>query len=39
MGDTLSHLDREDDLTRVFYGVAARLAVGGRCLDASGPTR
>ena len=30
MGDTLSHLEREDDLERVFAGVAARLAVGGR---------
>jgi SAM-dependent methyltransferase len=30
MGDTLSHLERERDLGRVFAGVAARLAVGGR---------
>jgi SAM-dependent methyltransferase len=30
MGDTLSHLEREDDLGRVFAGVAARLTVGGR---------
>jgi SAM-dependent methyltransferase len=30
MGDTLSHLEREGDLDRVFAGVAARLAVGGR---------
>jgi SAM-dependent methyltransferase len=29
MGDTLSHLEREADLTRVFDGVAERLAVGG----------
>ena len=32
MGDTLSHLDREDDLARVFDGVAARLAIGGRLI-------
>ena len=30
MGDTLSHLECEADLARVFEGVAARLAVGGR---------
>jgi SAM-dependent methyltransferase len=30
MGDTLSHLECEADLTRVFDGVAARLAVGSR---------
>src|SRR5258705_4643047 len=30
MGDTLSHLECEADLTRVFDGVAARLAPGGR---------
>src|SRR5207247_4716620 len=30
MGDTISHLECEADLTRVFDGVAARLAVGGR---------
>jgi SAM-dependent methyltransferase len=30
MGDTLSHLESEADLERVFDGVAARLAVGGR---------
>ena len=30
MGDTLSHLEREGDLERVFAGVAARLAVSGR---------
>jgi SAM-dependent methyltransferase len=30
MGDTLSHLEREEDLERVFAGVATRLAVGGR---------
>src|SRR4030095_4013311 len=29
MGDTLSHLEYEADLTRVFEGVAARLAAGG----------
>ena len=32
MGDTLSHLEREDDLARVFDGVAARLALGGRLI-------
>jgi SAM-dependent methyltransferase len=30
MGDTLSHLEREGDLERLFTGVAARLAVRGR---------
>jgi SAM-dependent methyltransferase len=30
MGDTLSHLECEADLARVFDGVAARLRVGGR---------
>ncbi|PYM69587.1 MAG: class I SAM-dependent methyltransferase, partial [Candidatus Rokuibacteriota bacterium] len=30
MGDTLSHLEFEADLTRVFDGVAARLVAGGR---------
>jgi hypothetical protein len=30
MGDTLSHLPREEDLDRVFAGVAGRLAAGGR---------
>ena len=30
MGDTLSHLECEADLTRVFDGVAARLVAGGR---------
>jgi len=30
MGDTLSHLECEGDLDRVFASVAARLAVGGR---------
>jgi SAM-dependent methyltransferase len=30
MGDTLSHLESEADLTSVFDGVAARLAAGGR---------
>jgi SAM-dependent methyltransferase len=30
MGDTLSHLECEADLTRVFDGVAARLGPGGR---------
>ena len=30
MGDTLSHLEREADLMRVFEGVAARLVSGGR---------
>ena len=43
MGDTLSHLEREADLTRVFEGVAMRLAAGGRLLltfrDLSGELR
>jgi SAM-dependent methyltransferase len=43
MGDTLAHLEREDDLTRVFDGVAARLAAGGRLVltfrDLSGELR
>lgn len=43
MGDTLSHLEREADLTRVFDGVAARLALGGRLVltfrDLSGELR
>jgi len=30
MGDTLSHLEREADLDRLFAGVATRLAGGGR---------
>ena len=30
MGDTLSHLESDADLERVFDGVAARLTVGGR---------
>jgi predicted TPR repeat methyltransferase len=30
MGDTLSHLEGEGNLERVFAGVAARLVVGGR---------
>jgi len=30
MGDTLSHLESEADLERVFDGVAARIAIGGR---------
>lgn len=30
MGDTLSHLEYESDLSRVFAGVAARLVAGGR---------
>ena len=30
MGDTLSHVECEADLTRVFAGVAARLVAGGR---------
>jgi SAM-dependent methyltransferase len=30
MGDTLPHLDRDDDLDRLFEGVAARLVPGGR---------
>jgi SAM-dependent methyltransferase len=43
MGDTLSHLEREADLGRVFESVAARLAVGGRFVltfrDLSGELR
>ncbi len=43
MGDTLSHLESEADLTRVFDGVAARLAAGGRLVltfrDLSGELR
>src|SRR5262250_2243233 len=43
MGDTLSHLEREADLTRVFEGVAMRLAAGGRLVltfrDLSGELR
>jgi len=43
MGDTLSHLEREDDLARVFAGVAGRLAAGGRLIltfrDLSGELR
>jgi SAM-dependent methyltransferase len=30
MGDTLPHLEREEDLALVFDGVATRLVVGGR---------
>jgi SAM-dependent methyltransferase len=30
MGDTLSHLEREADLDRLFQGVASRLVLGGR---------
>jgi len=30
MGDTLSHLEREADLPRLFAGVATRLVAGGR---------
>jgi SAM-dependent methyltransferase len=30
MGDTLSHLERDGDLDRLFDGVAARLVAGGR---------
>lgn len=30
MGDTLSHLEREADLERLFAGVATRLVTGGR---------
>jgi SAM-dependent methyltransferase len=41
MGDTLSHLDHEGDLDRVFTGVGTRLAIGGRFVltfrDLSGP--
>ena len=32
MCDTLSHLEVAEDLTRVFAGVAARLATGGRLI-------
>ena len=43
MGDTLSHLEREADLARVFEGVATRLATGGRLVltfrDLSGELR
>ena len=43
MGDTLSHLEREADLARVFDGVATRLAAGGRLVltfrDLSGELR
>jgi len=43
MGDTLSHLEREADLTRVFEGAAMRLATGGRLVltfrDLSGELR
>jgi len=43
MGDTLSHLERETDLARVFEGVATRLATGGRLVltfrDLSGELR
>ena len=43
MGDTLSHLEREADLDRVFRGVAGRLAAGGRLVvsfrDLSGELR
>ena len=43
MGDTLSHLEAAEDLTRVFAGVAARLATGGRLIltfrDLSGELR
>jgi len=43
MGDTLSHLEREADLTRVFEGTASRLAAGGRLVltfrDLSGELR
>lgn len=43
MGDTLSHLESEADLTTLFDGVAARLAVGGRLVltfrDLSGELR
>lgn len=43
MGDTLSHLEREPDLARVFEGVATRLATGGRLVltfrDLSGELR
>ena len=43
MGDTLSHLESENDLGTVFGGAAARLAAGGRFLltfrDLSGELR
>src|SRR5262249_24362080 len=43
MGDTLSHLEREADLTRVFEGAASGLAAGGRLVltfrDLSGELR
>jgi len=43
MGDTLSHLEREADLARLFDGVARRLASGGRLVltfrDLSGDLR
>jgi len=43
MGDTLAHLEGEDDLSRVFDGAAARLAAGGRLVltfrDLSGELR
>jgi SAM-dependent methyltransferase len=43
MGDTLSHLEREADLERVFGGVAGRLVAGGRLVltfrDLSDPLR
>ena len=32
MGDTLSHLEAAEDLTRVFTGVAAGLPTGGRLI-------
>jgi SAM-dependent methyltransferase len=43
MGDTLSHLERDDDLGRVFEAVATRLVHGGRLIlafrDLSGELR
>jgi len=43
MGDTLSHLERETDLARLFAGVARRLVIGGRLVltfrDLSGELR
>lgn len=43
MGDTLSHLERMEDLDRVFEGSASRLAAGGRLIltfrDLSGELR
>ena len=43
MGDTLSHLEREADLSRMFRGVAGRLVPGGRLVltfrDLSGELR